>query len=1086
MKLWNLGLLAVFGVMASVSLAADVPHREHPRPDLRRDSWLNLNGTWAFDFDKQDAGEGAGWFTPGRHNFSRQIVVPFPWQSKLSGIERTDYDGVAWYSREVMVPSSWKGKRAWLVFGAVDWSAKVWVNGSLLGEHVGGYTPFAFDLTGVAGPGEKAVIVVRAEDANHAEQPAGKQHNWYTHCGGIWQTVYLEARGATFLDNMELVTKLKNDNAAATVSLKAMLGGNTADTSVEFEVEGVSKASASASGSTCTVRLELDKPKLWSPDTPHLYDIVVRILQDGEEKDRVYGYLGVREFGTAQAPGRDYAYITLNGKPIYLRGDLHQSFHPDGIYQYPDDKTLRWDYAYAKQIGINFLRIHIKTEIPRALYWADKLGVLIMEDQPNFSHYTPRSQRWWEDVMRATVARDFNHPSIFSWCNFNETWGVGHGGYTPDHQKWVAEMYHLTKQLDPTRLVEDNSPCRYDHVVTDINSWHFYINDYARAREHIANVVQETYVGSTFNYAEGCRQSNAPLINSEYGGISAGLGDQDISWCFKYLTSELRKHDKICGYVYTEQSDIEWEHNGFLNYDRTEKVYGYDYWFPGFSLADLNAPDFIVLDIEPCPLVEAGQTLDVPVLLSHWSDREDEKLTLHWRLDCLDRWGQRHDDLVGGTRATSWKPYEVVPIGTIEVPIPSIAPAVGALCVWVTGEDGSRVAANYINVQVASSAPRMETPDGRRIALRFSPRDFCTWQWEETTLPSSNRAKHKVHALGSGFLEYEIAIPQNVPVDNLKSVTLLAELSAKAGDEKLAWPDRTKPVDYPQTDREIKWPSDVAVSFNGIEIGRTTLTDDPADARGVLSHRNRYQPGSYGWRIEMGGADRELLESVRKSRRLKVRLSVPPDAEHQGGLAVFGENMGRYPMDPTCILDYEEPHGLAPGTLSNESPAMNRIVANRQSVVATADEEPETWRYTLEPPSGTWQGAGYDDSGWKKGRAGFGTRGTPNAVVNSTWKTSDIWLRKTFDVKDPETVLGATLRLYHDEDVQIFLNGRRLVQRHGYVTDYIEQSLSAEEKSLLRARGNVLAVHCRQTVGGQNVDVGLQILRASSQGSSSP
>jgi hypothetical protein len=289
-------------------------------------------------------------------------------------------------------------------------------------------------------------------------------------------------------------------------------------------------------------------------------------------------------------------------------------------------------------------------------------------------------------------------------------------------------------------------------------------------------------------------------------------------------------------------------------------------------------------------------------------------------------------------------------------------------------------------------------------------------------------------------------------------------------------------VDYPQTDKETAWPSDVVVSVNGIEIGETTLADDPADARGVLSHRSRYQPGSYGWRIEMEGAARELLNSVRESRRLKLRLCVPSDARHQGGLAVFGENMGRYPMDPTLILDYDKPHGVHPGKLGDESPAVNRIVANRQSVIATADDEPETWHYTTEEPSGAWQNVGFDDSSWKKGRASFGTRGTPNAAVNSIWNTSDIWLRKTFDLQDPETVLGANLRFYHDEDVQVFLNGRKVVERRGYVVEYIEQPLSAEEKGLLKATGNVLAVHCRQTTGGQNVDVGLQVLRASSSG----
>jgi hypothetical protein len=230
----------------------------------------------------------------------------------------------------------------------------------------------------------------------------------------------------------------------------------------------------------------------------------------------------------------------------------------------------------------------------------------------------------------------------------------------------------------------------------------------------------------------------------------------------------------------------------------------------------------------------------------------------------------------------------------------------------------------------------------------------------------------------------------------------------------------------------------------------------------------------------MAGTGAELLNSIRKSRRLKLRLSVSPDAKHRGGLAIFGENMGRYPMDPTIILNYEKPHRLKPGAFSDKSSAVNRIVANRQPIVTNADDEPETWHYTTQRPTGPWQNIGFDDSSWKQGRSGFGTRGTPNASVNSIWNASDIWLRKAFDVPDPETVLSATLRFYHDEDVQIFLNGQKVAERRGYVTNYVEQPLSTEEKALLKARGNVLAVHCRQTSGGQNVDVGLQVLRASS------
>ncbi|HES58138.1 MAG TPA: glycoside hydrolase family 2, partial [Firmicutes bacterium] len=578
-------------LVAQAAAVNPIPHPEHPRPDFERRPWVNLNGTWRFAFDAEDVGETQQWFESGKHTFEKEIVVPFPWESRLSGIGDTEYRGVAWYAREIEIPTGdgWQDKQPWLVIGACDWEAKVWVNGHLVGEHTGGYTPFAVSLAPHAEPGSKAFVVIRAKDITDPQQPVGKQVNWYTRTSGLWQTVYLEPRSAVHIQNLRFTCApdLAKPEADCPINYDVTFNEAADNLRVELFVgdEPVGHGNTKVAG-------RLAAPKLWHPNTPHLYDARL-VVKDGDTVvDEVHTYFGVRTVGTMTAPGRDYKYITLNGEPIYLRGALHQSFHPEGVYHYPDDAAVRSDYEYCKKIGLNFLRIHIKTPIPREIYWADKLGVLIMEDVPNYWKHTAQAQTWWEQAMRAAVTRDFNHPAIFAWCDFNETWGIGDGEYDAERQAWVADMYHLTKQLDPTRLCEDNSPCRYDHVITDINSWHFYINEYNRARDHIREVVEKTFPGSTFNYAKGYSQADAPLINSEYGGIGAGQGDQDISWCFKYLTNELRKHDKICGYVYTELSDIEWEHNGFMNYDRTDKEFGYDFWHPGFSLKDLNGADF--------------------------------------------------------------------------------------------------------------------------------------------------------------------------------------------------------------------------------------------------------------------------------------------------------------------------------------------------------------------------------------------------------------------------------------------------------------------------------------------------------------
>jgi len=914
-----------------------IPWPEHPRPDFKRSPWVNLNGPWQFEFDPNDVGEKEKWFVPGTHEFTRTITVPFPWESKLSGIGDTEYKGVAWYAREITLPTGedWerKGRKIALIIGACDWEAKVWVNGQPAAEHVGGYTPFDVDLSQFAKPGEKATIVVRAVDHTDAQQPTGKQINWYTRTSGIWQTVYLEPRGSRYVESVRAVPDVESGTVRFSIVCPGVSGGGrlvvrSPDDAFDPVELGLTESGGDAMGKPRTATIKLKAPKPWTPDSPILYPVIFEVSDVSNGlMDRVESYFGLREIGVADAPGRDYQYICLNGKPIYLRGALHQSFHPDGIYQYPDDATMRSDYELCNRIGINFLRIHIKAPIPRELYWADRLGVLIMQDMPNYWVHSQQAMDWYEQMLREVIERDFNHPAIFSWCDFNETWGIGHEKYDADRQRWVEQMYHLTKAIDPTRLVEDNSPCRYDHVITDINSWHFYINDYAKARRHIREVVDKTHPGSTFNYIGGRRQANAPLMNSEYGGISAGLGDQDISWCFKYLTNELRSHDKICGYIYTELSDIEWEHNGLANYDRSAKEYGYEFWHPGFALADINNPDFVVIDAPPCLDLEPGESRELPIKISHWSDRQAKALQLRWRVDWLDRFGERTEGR-WQSQAAEWKPFAVVGQPAIRVTVDAQAGrAVGALLVELL--DGKAILArNYVNTLVDRASPRVEVLDEKRVALRFDPADLAGWKWPPDQKPQFDGiAAGKLCARGAGYVEYRLQLPADVEPDDLDAVELMAELSAKAGDEKLAWPARKKPVDYPQTDVK-KWPTDVRIRINGIEVHRQTLDDDPADARGMLSHLRQHHPGSYGWLVRAGAAGtpaRKIAAAMGPDRRLVIRFEVPADAEHRGGLAIFGDGLGRYPVAPTCILRFERPHGLAPGFTSDGPVAVDRM-----------------------------------------------------------------------------------------------------------------------------------------------------------------
>lgn len=1086
MRYTRLFISIVLGACTPVMAADSVPWPEHPRPDFQRPAWLNLNGEWGFDFDPQDLGEKEQWFNPGRHEFSRKITVPFPWESKLSGIGDTEYKGVAWYSREVTIPDGegWKGKDAWLIVGACDWEATVWINGQKAGPnpgptHVGGYVPFEVELSEFAKPGEQITIAIRVKDITDPHQPTGKQVGWYTRTSGIWQTVYLESRGRSHLRTLQTLPSIADGLVICHLEYRGLAKGDRITVSSpdsEFESSDWAFAGTGTENrATVPARVAIPNPKLWTPDSPKLYPVRFELRRDGKTMDVVDSYFGLREVSIAKAPGREYQYICLNGKPIYLAGALHQSFHPDGIYQYPHDATVRGDYELCKRIGINMLRIHIKTPVPRELYWADKLGVLIMQDIPNFWEHNAQARTWYEEMLAAAIGRDFNHPSIFAWVDFNETWGLNNpGGYDAQRQKWVAGIYERTKQLDPTRPVEDNSPCNYDHVITDINSWHFYINDYEKAKAHIQGVVDKTYPGSEFNYAKGFKQRNDPLMNSEYGGISAGLGDQDISWCFKYLTNELRKHDKICGYIYTELSDIEWEHNGFVNYDRSPKEYHYDHWHPGFSLKDINGLDFIVLDVPPCLTLKAGDMATVPVAISHWSGRDAADLRLRFRVAGLEE-----STADWQVRPAKWRPYAVTtqePI-FLRMPAKTKGSRLGALQVELI--DGDAVLArNYVNVWLQGPSPRIEALSIMHAALRFEPSDYSAWQWEAPAPVSEGIAAEKVWAPGSGYLEYELKVPADLDLKDVASLTLKAEMSAKAGDEKLDWPARKRTVDYPQTD-VTKWPTDIRISINGVKFIDYTLPDDPADARGVLSHVHQFHPGSYGEMpaFEVSGEQlRRMLERSEKGR-ITLRFEVPQDAPQKGGLAIFGDRLGAHPVDPTVTLAFSKPHGLPADYASNDPVAVNRLMTQRKVVIPSAENGGHTWRYAMSKPPDDWMKQGFDDSSWKSGKGGFGQPETPNSIIGTRWKNSDIWLRTEIELPDPASIVGGEWRVYHDEDFELYVNGRKVLSREGHVTRYVGIPLDAEAKQALRAGKNVIAVHCHQAGGGQNIDVGLIVVR---------
>jgi len=416
----------------------EIPLPEHPRPEFEREIWQNLNGYWYFKTDSLNNGLEENWQdTPGM--FTDKILVPFSWACPLSEIQRPKVD-VGWYYRSFNLdkPAAWDGKEVYLVFCASDFNTTVWVNGIKIGHHSGGYVPFDFDISGALKKGDNK-LVVRVEDEELKNRPSGKQY--YGNAKGIWQTVYLEARPEHFISNIKFTPDIDNKQVGVDIELNEVT-----DSDLAFSLSGMDngidfKGEITTGKFKVSFHVPVKNMKLWDLDNPYLYKVLAK-LENENEKDEISTYFGMRKISAVKIPGKDFEYVALNNKPLYMKLTLDQSYHPEGFYTFPSDQFMKEEILRAKDLGLNGLRIHIKAEIPRKLYWADKLGLLIMEDVPNFwGEPTPVAKANWEYIAKKETERDYNHPAIFSWVLFNETWGLfsrdsvtGKRTYTPETQ----------------------------------------------------------------------------------------------------------------------------------------------------------------------------------------------------------------------------------------------------------------------------------------------------------------------------------------------------------------------------------------------------------------------------------------------------------------------------------------------------------------------------------------------------------------------------------------------------------------------------------------------------------------------------
>ncbi|RFU82614.1 glycoside hydrolase family 2 [Streptomyces triticagri] len=574
----------------------------HPRPQLVRDpDWLDLSGSWQFAHDDADRGRAGRWMDPDvTAPFTRTITVPYPPESKASGVGDTDFHPVLWYRRTVPMIAPPRGRRLLLHFGAVDHRAEVWVDGRPVGRHEGGHTGFSCDLTDVVDRDGDHVVVVRTEDQpQDATQPRGKQdwHRdphviWYHRTSGIWQPVWLEDVPDHHVTRLHWTP----DVAAARVRCRLRLD-RWPQHPLHLTVRLTLGDRVLAEQRTLTEGQETDfdvsipalrngqdlDALLWSPEHPHLVDATV-VLSDpdsGETVDHVSSYLGLRDIGW------DDGVFLLNHKPYFLRFALQQGYWPNS-HLAAGEEDLRRDAELAKEIGLNGLRIHQKIEDPRFLHWADRIGLLLWEEMPSAYAFGTRTVERVVAEWTEAIARDLSHPSIVAWIPLNESWSVPNPATVPEQRHFMDALYHLTKSLDPSRPAVSNDG--WEVSAADIWGVHDYTQHARVLRERYGHTglrrgeIVEQWPGAKRFTLDGARHTGQPVVLSEFGGATFEPADGAEWFGYDTVATEADFAERLrslvdaavdsglAGFCYTQLTDTEQETNGLLTAERRPKL----------------------------------------------------------------------------------------------------------------------------------------------------------------------------------------------------------------------------------------------------------------------------------------------------------------------------------------------------------------------------------------------------------------------------------------------------------------------------------------------------------------------------------
>ena len=582
MKHYLTTLLSAVMLVGVIPCSGEVPRPEHPRPDQFRENWMTLNGEWQFEIDDKADGETRGLIHD--KDLSDRIIVPFCPESKLSGLGYGNTRPLknVWYRRHFEVPAPLRGQRLRIHFGAVDYHARVFINGRFAGEHSGCSAGFAFEITDLLANGSNEVVVQVKDDQWSGLQPRGKQANgesrnvFYARTTGIWQSVWLEAVGSSFVENLAITP----DPDHSRILLQAHINGR--DTDLVLKAEAFAKGrlvgSASASGPALHhLVLELKEKHLWHPGTPFLYDLKLTLSSGGKTLDVMDSYFGLRKVAI------DGRRILINDQPVFQRLILDQGFYPDGIWTAPTDEALKKDIELAMACGFNGARLHQKVFEKRFLYWADKLGYLVWGESPNCGYNNGREGfaafvNEWTELLR----RDRNHPSIIGWCPFNEN------SQNADEAAELQQMvWHVTKVIDPSRPALETSGWTHTLPHSEVRDAHDYTGEPDKLRAKWIKYFNAPSEGPYpplryFNPARSSADRGVPFMVSELGGIGwateggwgYGKGPQtpeEFYQRYQGTIDAMLDNPNLFGFCYTQLTDIEQEKNGLYYYDRKAK-----------------------------------------------------------------------------------------------------------------------------------------------------------------------------------------------------------------------------------------------------------------------------------------------------------------------------------------------------------------------------------------------------------------------------------------------------------------------------------------------------------------------------------